>query len=258
MSRGRIYTTNEELATHIKAGETDLIPQLWQQIERFVKYQANKVAASLSSTAFVDADDFIQAGYFAMLKAVEAWQSDSEFKFITYLNTHLKNEFAECGGWKTSKGKTEWIKAPLSLDAPIYEDDDGNEITLLDITPCLHDDCERVEYCLYIDECRKAINKALDAIPVDCADAVRSFYLYGKSLSQYADEIGVLPQLIQRRKQQGLRELRKDKTLAKFYYADDDIASAAMKCVGLDAYNRKRSSATERVALRMAMGLPVG
>ena len=34
--------TNEEIAVRIQAGETELLPVLWEQVERFVSQMAGK------------------------------------------------------------------------------------------------------------------------------------------------------------------------------------------------------------------------
>ena len=62
--------TNEELATRIKAGQRELIPQLWGQIEGLCTLHANRVSRALPSTAVCDFDDLCQCGFFAMLQGI--------------------------------------------------------------------------------------------------------------------------------------------------------------------------------------------
>ncbi len=248
--------SNEELATRIQNGETELIPQLWEQVEKYVRMRAGQLARKVSSPVF-DSDDLTQEAYFALLKAIEGWRSDGGLKFISYFTYCLQTAFAECGGWRTEKGRYEWDNCPLSLDTPLYEDNEGNEATLSDIVPCPCDDFETVEACIYNEECRAAIEMALETIPAICADVIRAYYLEGKSLTERAEELGVSQQLMQQRRQQGLRELRKDTKLAAFYYGDDDVAAAAMKGAGLNAFRNSGMSATVRTAIAMTEGKPI-
>lgn len=123
--------TNEELATKIKAGQRELIPQLWGQIERLCTLHADRVSRALPSTAVCDFDDLYQSGYFAMLKAIEYFDPDGEYKFTTYFTNCLKNAMADASGFRTLKQKKDPTCFAKSLDAPISDDD---ETTLGDIT----------------------------------------------------------------------------------------------------------------------------
>lgn len=248
--------TNEELCCRIQNGEEELIPQLWEQVEKYVRMCAYRVTRKVSSPVF-DADDLVQTGYFALLKAIEGWRSDGGCKFITHFAYCLQTAFAECGGWRTSKGKYEWDNYPLSLDAPITDDSEGEEFSLYDVIPCPCDDFESIEDCIHNEECRAVIEKALETIPAKSADIIRACCLEGKSYMDYATESGLSYDYVCSQKRMGLLKLQNNKELAAFYYGDDDVAAAAMKGAGLAAYNRTWTSATERTAIAMAEGKPI-
>ncbi|MCM1122024.1 MAG: hypothetical protein NC416_05525, partial [Eubacterium sp.] len=72
---------NEELAARIKAGEKSLLPILWGQCRRTITILAAKYRGVMEKNAFVDMEDFMQCGYFAMLAAVEAYNPEKDYKF---------------------------------------------------------------------------------------------------------------------------------------------------------------------------------
>ena len=74
--------SNEELAARIKAGEKSLLPILWGQCRRTVSILAAKYRGVMEQNAFVDMEDFMQCGYFAMLAAVEAYDPGEGAYFL--------------------------------------------------------------------------------------------------------------------------------------------------------------------------------
>lgn len=63
--------TNEELVTRIQAGERRLLPDLWDQVEGLVKWQAHRTMAGMREMAAccgVEFDDLYQSGYLAWLR----------------------------------------------------------------------------------------------------------------------------------------------------------------------------------------------
>lgn len=238
-------TTNEELALRIKAGETELMATLWEQVEKFIRMSAEKLAWKLSSNAVVSAEDFVQSGYLAMVEAVERWEPDAEYGFLSYLNTCLKTAFAEAGGWRTANGKAMWNNPPKSINEPIGYDAEGNEFTLEDIIPCDRDDYAAVDDIVYNEQLRKAIDAALAEIPQLEAEAVKSYYLDDIPMTEQAKAQGVSSQTIRERVYKGKHRLRKDKTLQSFYYPDDVVYSSALKY------------GTESTAIHMVMGYTI-
>jgi len=128
--------SNEELVIKIKAGENELIPALWEQIEKFIRLMANKfytVHINRCISVGVELNDLYQLGYFAMLNAIKAYDDSAEYQFTTYLSKHLKNIFFKAAEMRS----TGWQNKPdsVSLDAAIYEDDNGAGVSLLDSIP---------------------------------------------------------------------------------------------------------------------------
>lgn len=248
--------TNEELATRIKNGETDLIPELWNQVSRFVEMCAYKIARKVSSAVF-DAEDLIQSGYFALIDAIKYFEPNGECKFITYLSYTLKTAFAECGGWKSSKEQYKWQYEreypPRSLDAPLSDDD---TTTLEDITPCPCNDCERIIDRIYIEQLHDELCEAIDKLPPMSATAIKKHDLEGEPLTQIAEREGVSYNYLNQCRRFGLMNLARDTKLKSFVYSDAAVYSAALRSSGLQAFKHSGSS-TERIAIAMAQGKPI-
>ena len=84
-----------------------------------------------NGTRLFDVDDLTQSGCFALIKAVDRYDPDSEMSFLSYLNFHLRSAFAEAAGQRSSKLRPE-VDA-TSLDKTIaYE---GSTNTLADFVP---------------------------------------------------------------------------------------------------------------------------
>ena len=82
----------EELAARIKAGEKSLLPMLWGECRGTVIIMAAKYRSIIEQNAFVDMEDFIQCGYFAMLEAVEAYNPEKGYVcFISFVVVYTCN-----------------------------------------------------------------------------------------------------------------------------------------------------------------------
>ena len=122
--------TNEELASKIKAGERELVPELWENVEAFIRMRAGQFlrAATLTqrlNDPAIDVEDLVQESYFGMLKAIEYFDENSGFLFLTYLKNTLLKSFYKASGVKRKKHPTK------SLNEPI--DSDGDETDLSEI-----------------------------------------------------------------------------------------------------------------------------
>lgn len=242
--------SNEELATRIQKGETELIPQLWEQVERFVYLKAvDTVNALKRKSAVFDADDLTQSGYFAMLEAVKLWDSTAERSFISYFTLHLKNAFAETGGWKTSKQKREWETTIISLDAPIDEESDA---TLADIIPDTRNDFEALDEAIFRENFCDELYAAIDELPKDQAEIVRGIFLKGISATKLAKEKGVSRTYIHHLKRDGLRTLQAKIMLmppasALRRYVDE--RTRWHYSVGIKQFTATRTSSVEKIVL---------
>ena len=61
--------SNEELAAAIKAGNTDLYSDLWNQVQRFVVWKARQRYVLTNGVGGVEVEDLVQSGFLALVSA---------------------------------------------------------------------------------------------------------------------------------------------------------------------------------------------
>lgn len=241
--------TNEELAAKIKAGERERVPELYRQIERLLYRVANRFYNRFSQTceaAGITCDDLSQAGFFAMLKAVEAFDPQSGYRFTTFLSHHLKNEFQSLAGMRT--------RVPLNYSKSIDEEVPGaDDLSLSDMLPdeTAERDFEQAEHRVYNQGLSVSLDRALSLLPEACETLVRERYYSGKTLSQIAEECGVTLQAIRQREQKAFHLLRTGERLRILKaYRDETIDRYAYRS-SLSAWKTSGASSTELTAERL-------
>lgn len=198
--------TNEELAERIKAGENELIEQLWEQIERLCALHANRVSRALPSTAVCDFDDLYQSGYFAMLKAISYWEPDSGNSFITYFANCLKTAMAEATRFRTAKQKKDPTVFARSLDAPVSDDD---ETTLGEITADSRDPIKDLENEMYNEAARQAIGSLLGLLTENEREVIERHFFAGERYTEIAKDMKITKQRVNQLKDAAFRKMRR-------------------------------------------------
>lgn len=196
--------TNEELALRIKAGERDLLPVLWEQVRRYVEWQARKTADWLGGGYGVVADDLVQGGYFALLAAVEAYNEKTEFKFLTFLKVALRNAFADVAGLRTKKRKLDPINCALSLEEPIEKD--GDSFTIADALP--DNRAEQAFDEIEQRELLEIIARALDTLSEQQKRVILLRYWDGLSLDDVSHVVGTAKGTTAKLERKALMRLR--------------------------------------------------
>ena len=129
--------TNEQLAQFIQSGRKDLIPELWDRVQKLLYMKSDKLYR-LHQESFdrcgVEAGDIKQASYFAFLEAVRAFKPDSGLKFTAYLNYPFKNAVNELTGSRTSRTINEPLNSCTSLDKLIATSE-GDSCSLSEAIP---------------------------------------------------------------------------------------------------------------------------
>ena len=198
--------TNEELATRIKAGQRELIPQLWGQIEGLCTLHANRVSRALPSTAVCDFDDLYQSGYFAMLQAIEYFDPDSGYSFNTYFNHCHQAAMAEASGFRTAKQKKDPTRFAKSLDAPISDDD---ETTLGEITADSRDPIKDLENEMYNEAARQAIGSLLGLLVENEREVIERHFFAGERYTEIAKDMKITKQRVNQLKDAAFRKMRR-------------------------------------------------
>ena len=220
--------SNEELAMKIKAGEKELIPVLWEQIKRLIWRKAWGLWVNWQERCQdmgVEYGDICQAGFFAMMKAVETYDPCGEYAFTTYLNFPMKSEFSKLIGKRTTKEDA--IAHSRRFESQISSDKDGDALTLYSTLAdtSAESDMEGVIELEYAHSLRDALEKALNKLSPKWAHIVRSRYFEGKSGVEVAAELGLTGARIHNIEREAFRKLRKDRQLNE--YRDEIIGQCA-------------------------------
>ncbi len=185
--------TNEELVELIRLGDIGLLPELWEQVRRFIAMMARRHYEKSEDKGGCELDDLIQAGYFGLLAAIRYYKPAKGFKFITYLDLSLKNAFNEAMGIR----KRDWLNYSASLDMPVGEGDDTALIDMLgDMTPGTADVEETIVEDIFNQELRLALNDALKILSKQQKNIIELHYYFGQSITQIAESKGTSRQYI--------------------------------------------------------------
>lgn len=237
--------SNEELAARIQAGERELIPELWEQVRRFVWMKARSRYLLTDGYGGVEVEDLAQSGFLALLEAVEDFKPEGEYKFLTYLGNHLKNAFAEAGGYR----KRTWnpLDNCASLDTPLGDDPNGD--TLLDLQADPADPYESIERKIWLEDLRNALNLALQDLPEPERDTLRRHYLVGETLRDICESKGTWIETVRQWEKRGLRTIRRKK---KRYGLEQFIEERTpyYAKVGRDSFIATHTSAVELAVLK--------
>lgn len=171
---------NEELAALIQNGERDRLPELWAQVERFVAQQANRRLTLSGGLGGVEFGDLYNAGYLALIAAVDSFDPLAGKSFIGWLALTLRSAFAEAGGYRSRKQSMDPLHRAGSLDAPVGEDEDSASLAELVPDPAAAQAFEDVEGRDRLAQLHAALEAAIAPLPPDLRAAIRDRYYYGK------------------------------------------------------------------------------
>ncbi|MCI6706905.1 MULTISPECIES: sigma-70 family RNA polymerase sigma factor [Eisenbergiella] len=207
---------NEELAEKIRNGDTSLIPLLWGKCRRTVMIMAAKYRGVMEKNAFVDMEDFIQCGYFAMLAAVEAYDPEKGYKFSSYMNYKYKKQVYEMFGNVREGDKRIFPAAASSLNVTL--ENDGHETELIDM---LEDkNAERIETDYEKKELQQIVRDAVAKLPERERYVIQERYFNEREKVQIADGKRYKDgNDVTRIEDRALRMLRRDKALQALHAA---------------------------------------
>lgn len=204
--------TNEELAVLAKTGDQDAYTQLWLQVRRLVIRQALRVLRALGGERLADLDDLTQAGYLAMVSAVERFDPESGWKFTTYLTGALKTAFADCTGYRTVRGRSDPIRHAVSLDAPLSDEDEG---TLSELVADPVDRMDEADERMYRGWLHDTLEAILSDLPELEEQTIRQRYYEGLTLREIGERSGVDPETARQWENKAMRKLRNPKVLSR-------------------------------------------
>lgn len=213
--------TNEELAIAIQKGNQEALLILWAQCYGFICLQANKWAQAWKNRPSIEADDFIQSGFFALNEAVRAFQADRG-SFINLLALCLKTEFSKVAGCRTPAQMKEPLNNAISLDSPAYNDDES-ETTIADTIPFEDPGFENVEEAMFKANISEAVREAVNSLPDRQKTVIQAHYLEGKPYGEIAKGLNVASSRIGQIAKNGIKSLRNSShapTLAELLWGE--------------------------------------
>ncbi len=107
-----------------EAGDVRATERLIEHNLRLVAYIARKF-----ENTGIEYEDLISTGAIGLIKAVKTFKMDKNIRLATYASRCIENEIL------MQIRKSSKIKNDLSLDKPLSEDFDGNQLVLADIIP---------------------------------------------------------------------------------------------------------------------------
>ena len=127
---------NEEFLPPLSAEEESRLLELKEagdvhSTERLIEHNLRLVAyiARKFENTGIDYEDLISVGAIGLIKAVRTFKLDKNIRLATYASRCIENEIL------MQLRKTSKIKNDISLDKPLSEDYDGNQLVLGDIIP---------------------------------------------------------------------------------------------------------------------------
>ncbi len=247
--------TNEELALLIKEGHTEYIITLWERVVKLIRIIAYAWKRRRPDNTVVDAEDLVQSGYFAMLKAVEAYDPDTGFAFTTYLHFPLKAAFQEAFGIKTSRQRYNAQQTVISLNAPVGTDEDSSPLEDMLADPTSEVPFEQIERT---DEQRMMREMLEDAaarlLNPRQRELLSKLLNTDCSLTEIAVAANTTIKRASKIKQDLFWKLKTDAQMQKLceYMRNPDaaLASSSARAVGVSSFRDTGLSVVERLAFQ--------
>ena len=240
--------TSEELVAEIQAGSVDLTWQLWEQVEGLVKWKAKRIMTFLEgcSGRGVEFEDLYHSGYLAMVAAVNTYDPAAGGAFSTWLMYHLKTAFAEATGYRTQKGRCEPLNNYLSLDTPLTDDADSDDLMDVVADPSGLQWRESLEESMWRKQLKEAVGAALLTVPEQYREILRLRYWEDMALEDIGELRGVSKERVRQMENKGIRILRQPQTASQLYtFFDFDFYGGT----GLGAFRYSGMSVQERYLL---------
>lgn len=251
---------NNTLAQLARRGNEAALAQLWEINRPVLRtmfwrwYDRNR---SIADAAGLTLEDFEQEGFFAVKRAAE-YHDPEKGAFLTALQYSVKHQIREAtiGGhgryMTTEEGKTVRLPAdPLSSASSLDEQlpSDNDDRSLVDVVPDPSSALafENVERDIYTEQLRAALDKALAMLPEQQREVIRGRFFEKLTLKQAGECVGVSASRAAQLEAYGLRAMRRNASLRRFY--GEDLLSRAYRGTGFGAWAH-RGSVEERLVER--------
>ena len=239
--------SKEELAAAIRAGKRELLPQLWNRVERFVARQASRAVRNRFCGG-AEFDDLYQSGYLALVAAVETYDPKGGKSFVGWLALTLKTAFAEACGYRTARQANDPLRRAASLDAPIGDDENGG--VFLDLIPAADANPEDVAVeSLYLRQLHDALEEAMKELTPRQQTILRRRYYGGHTQEAIAAALGCTRSGVSEQERAALKRLYDARSVNGLsWYLEHE--TNYYQPVGPQTFQRTGTSAVEKIVLK--------
>lgn len=172
------------MAIQIRNGRRELVTVLWEQVAAFIAMQAGRYHRRLDGCRGVEVEDLTQAGFLALMDAVQGYEPERG-AFLTCLGNWLHKWFAQTAGLRTDRAARDPISSPISLD---METEGGD--TLGDLQPDARSEPDEAIERIYTEQLHAALDKALNMLDEKAAATIRQRFYEGLTLRSIAERMG--------------------------------------------------------------------
>lgn len=246
--------TNEEYATAIQKGNTELAGELWMQIEKFMTAKTFKffhMYAKPLIACGITLKDLQQESYFVMLEMVKAYKPEKNYKLLTYADLQFKNYIKRSLlGVNQNNTFRDLLNSASSIDEEIGNGDDT--VTLQEITPNKQatQDFEDAEERLYHTELCNALSVSMDnRLTDEQRNVLYMRFWENKSMIKVAEHFNITTHKARQLEADALRKLRTYRKLR--VVADEYIKAQAYHYTGLNSFRYNLASSQERIIERL-------
>lgn len=209
--------TQEEMCLQIQRGKKELLPDLWETVEKLYTLKAYKwftARADMARARGVELEDVMQQAWFAFLQSVAAYDAANGLPFLSYIEMPFRTECAVLMGQRTAQGRFEPLNRCASLDKET-DTEDGDGGTLGDSIP----DPAALEFVEMLDaeSVAELIRAEVARLPQPECDVIARYYLHGETLKTIADAASKSIERVRQIRERGLKMLRKSRTLCELW-----------------------------------------
>lgn len=233
----------------IRNGEKELMSELWENTYKLLYLMSDKFYNSNTErcrACGVELEDIQQSCYFALCAAVQAFETESGYKFTTYINYSFKNAVAALLNGGRRRQVTDPLNNASSLDMPIS---DETETTRANIIPDERavQDFEDAENDVFNDELHEALERAMQkACNEREATILRLMYWDGKTYQSIAETLNISASYVGTAYHNALRHLRYPHVRFILQPYAEFIKTHAYHGIGVTAFRTSGTSSVER------------
>lgn len=196
--------TNEDLAIQIQLGHTEHYAELWEQIKKLMYKILYGKLNRIELPNYLDREDIEQELYFALCKAVQAYDDTKPYKFTSYLDYQIMNA-VRCA--LPRKPLNEY-----SYNRTAGENEDTELVEFIE------DETAEKKLCdIELTDIQTQVRQAVAELPKRERSVVSLYYFDSQSLAQIAEKLSISLEMVRNIKNNGLRILRRNKVIKGIY-----------------------------------------